>query len=81
MMGAVVSSSAQRIIIGAHTQQRMTERHITITMIEAVVRNPTITVNRADGCSEYTGTWQGKSLKVVVDEKRVPPFVVTVYWT
>jgi hypothetical protein len=58
----------------------MTERGITTVMITEVVTNPDVTVNRSDGCTEYTGTYAGQRLKVVVDHTRTPGFIRTVYW-
>lgn len=58
----------------------MAERGITVEMIQAAVGNPDVTVARADGCTEYFGTWQGQRLKVVLDERSDPNFIRTVHW-
>jgi hypothetical protein len=59
----------------------MAERGITSEMIQAVVGSADITTARADGCTEYTGSWQGRRLKVVVDVEQDPELIVTVHWT
>jgi hypothetical protein len=75
-----VSSDPLRLTIGKHARERMTERGITTNMITRVVTNPDVTVNRSDGCTEYTGTAAGRRLKVVIDHTRVPSFIRTVHW-
>jgi hypothetical protein len=80
MIGAIVDGDVRRLVAGPHTQTRMVERGITISMIQAVVTSPDVTFSRADGCTEYVGRWQARRLKVVIDERRVPAFIRTVHW-
>jgi hypothetical protein len=58
----------------------MRERVVSVADLEAVIGAPTVTVRRADGCVEYTGTARGRRLKAILDVTVEPRILVTVYW-
>jgi hypothetical protein len=61
----------------------MLRRHVTEEVVEHVVADPDETLERDDGCTEYTALVQGgladRRIHVVLDETRIPHRVVTVY--
>ncbi len=55
----------------------MRERNISEAEIEAVLAHPEITRPGRDGRTIHTGHPNGRFIKVVIDERKNPPEIVT----
>lgn len=66
--------------ISNHARERMRRRRIDEDDVARLLSDPQETFERDDGCWEYLGMVRGRFLKVVLDEKKAPPALVTVHW-
>lgn len=62
----------------SHARIRMRERSICEAEVEAVLANPEITRPGRDGRTNHTAHPNGRFIKVVIDERKHPPEIVTV---
>lgn len=58
----------------------MASRDISEDAIDYVLVNYHTTLPRRKGGHEYIGEYAGRRLKVVIDDRSRPAFVVTVHW-
>jgi hypothetical protein len=57
----------------------MTRRNIPEAVTREIISNADQVLERDDGCIEYTGVWQGRTILVVVCGEAEPYRVVTVF--
>ena len=62
----------------SHARIRMHERKISEAEVEAVLTHPEITRSGRDGRTIHTAHPNGRFIKVVIDERKNPPEVITV---
>ena len=66
------------LIFPLHVTKRMRRRHISESMIRAVLGDYDEMFERDDGRTEYWGVCEGRFIQVVLEGEREPYVVVTV---
>ena len=56
------------LVFDPHARQRMRRRQVPEAAIYHVIGDADDVVERDDGCTEYTGRWEGRTIMVVVCE-------------
>lgn len=77
---STVARVALRVTLSPHVEDRMRERQITVDHIRRVVAHHDVRLEEAHGKVKYTGTVDGRRLKVVIQEGTDPAIVLTAFW-
>jgi hypothetical protein len=60
--------SESPLVFTGHTLYRMRRRQIPEEAVHAIVADADEVIERYDGRTEYSGTWEGRSLLVVIED-------------
>ncbi len=66
------------LLFKPHARDSMHERRIPETAVYPVVEDADLEINRDDDRTEYHGTWEGRTLLIVLEGGSEPREVVTV---
>jgi hypothetical protein len=66
------------LIFSEHAREQLRERRVPEVAVYHVVEYADTVLERYDGCTEYTGTWEGRFMIVVLCGEDEPYRVATV---